>query len=193
MFLANLAIIIGIIVATLHLNELKKTTIATQDTAKATYETVEATYKSIKNDHERRQKQSTIDFFHRVHVDSGGYLNSKFFEINKPLSYEIFKAKDADEKDSIMNFLTGLENLAIGVNTGIFNIDVCYHLCGTHMIAIYESLSDVIDNIRHQTKSQKTFSDSEHMIEELKKMRDIAKKEEAAKKEEQIKNISLNA
>ncbi|MDR0219790.1 MAG: DUF4760 domain-containing protein [Lachnospiraceae bacterium] len=159
---ANIAICLGIIIAAFQLRQMKK---------------------SIKADHDRRRKQSTIEFFQMIHMDSDGFLNDSFFKIKNPITDNdkdkkkitvemIMEKKHEKLKKQTMDFLTGFENLAIGVNSGMYDFDVCYHLCGEHMILIYESLDEIIWHLRREIKSSDTFVDSEIMIEKMRKKRE---------------------
>ena len=107
---------------------------------------LELARKAFKADHERRKKQATVEFVSRLRDSSWPLeitLRSKFGD-NVINNGEI----DGKEEITIGRFLSLVEQLATGVNVGVFDYDVVSRMIGYHLTSMYDKLHPFIDKSR---------------------------------------------
>jgi len=107
--------------------------------------------KTFKADHERRKKQSTVEYLNNIREQYRGLTNkllSKFDENAINLS-EI----DAETKVEIKELLSILEHLSTGVNTGVYDYDIIKRMSGSYLVNRYKQMLPYIDNAQKTSRT----------------------------------------
>jgi len=152
--LVNIAIVIGAIVGVLQLIKFVKST---------------------KADHERRQKQSTLEFYHTIWLETRDLIKKMRDEgiIDGHIPLEdtvkvIINNKDGLE-DTVSRYLNLMNRLSVGVITKVYDIKIYNQMAGRSATNIYDSLEPYIKYKRHKIKRGVTlWCDFEQMIDEIK-------------------------
>jgi hypothetical protein len=153
---ANIAITIGSVVAILQLLKFVKST---------------------KADHERRQKQSTIEFFHNINRDTFELLNIMKKEgllIESHLTdAQIIEKIESDSNNlraPVTRYLDLMNRLSVGIISKVYDIEIFSQMVGKSVINTYEWLEPYIGFRRKKIKRPTLYSDLEEMVGVLKIM-----------------------
>jgi hypothetical protein len=119
--------------------------------------------KNSKADHERRKKQATIEFYNHT----GNERNNLLDQIINVCKVE----EGSDMLNTIKGYLANMERLAVGINTGIYDITVFDRMAGNFTIRTYDRLREIIDSRRKVGCAPYLFSDFEKLVLDLKKLR----------------------
>lgn len=119
---------------------------------------------------ERQIKQNTLDIYrvyeHKFHT----YNVTIYKECKKDkITYSEIKANSKLEK-TIRDHLNELEFICVGINIGIYDIDVLERLYGDVMVRLYEQLYDYIDFRRKERKTNIVFMEYEIDVKKMKKI-----------------------
>ncbi|MDR3148398.1 MAG: DUF4760 domain-containing protein [Oscillospiraceae bacterium] len=124
--------------------------------------------KTLKADHERRKKQSTIEFYQEI-----SNITAKLKEaIDKLFADKAINPTDPDYANNeelklkISQYLTVMERFAVGINTGVYDLDIYMRCAGRSTIHWYDRLVQIIKDKRKDNKSH-LYIDFEHMTNEL--------------------------
>jgi hypothetical protein len=104
-------------------------------------------HKTFISDHDRRSKQSTIEYMSSIREKYRGLSNKlidKFGE--NPINLDQL---DDITKNDVKELLSTLEHLSVGVNTGVYDFDILNRMTGGYLIKRYHQLLPYI------TKAQK--------------------------------------
>lgn len=158
----NIFLIIGAIVAALQLKKMK--------------ESNTLQLKSILADHERRKKQSTLEFYSEVYP----YLSELRTKITDTFCDEYINPSDTRYKDNhdiqkvIYEYLVIIERFSVGINSGIYDINVFAQTSGKTVSDMYKKLSPVINQWRISQNYPEMFYDFEKMSRDIDEIRDKA-------------------
>jgi hypothetical protein len=132
---------------------------------------------NFKADHERRKKQATIDFCHKIEGELYPLLeqiNAKFQDDRVVNVCDVnSKDKDKDKEillDTIKKYLASMEMLAVGINTGIHDIAVFDRMAGNFAIRIFYRFREIILFLRGPNNTHR-YADFERLVLELEKLR----------------------
>ncbi|MBF0369413.1 MAG: hypothetical protein HQL52_08165 [Magnetococcales bacterium] len=103
---------------------------------------------AVKANHERKRKQSTIEYLGKVWRESRLELESCYG--TDPLTKDKIAELEADNKRKaeIVNLLGSLEHIAAGVNCGVYDKDILYIMSATSISSIYYRFKVFIDHQR---------------------------------------------
>ena len=125
-------------------------------------------YRSISLDHDRRKKQSTIEFYDKIW--------EKFYPLLKIIDKKpqgVLNVEDIDGdaelQELIREYLSIMERFSVGVNTGVYDIYVLNRMSGFRTINSYEKLGQYIKNSR--TTNPNGYKDFEEVVDWLKEIR----------------------
>ncbi|MGD1938862.1 MAG: DUF4760 domain-containing protein [Cyanophyceae cyanobacterium] len=123
-------------------------------------------------DHERRKKQATIEYVNSVKVKYrpiAEKLNQKFGERT------IINIDSIDDvlKEDITEILSTLEHLAVGINSGVYELKILDRMSGTYFVNVFEKLSPYIRAARRQTDRRRLYYEFEEMVEDIRRMRSL--------------------
>lgn len=100
---------------------------------------------SFRADHERRKKQATIEYV-------GQTLREARFKIDalyrsKTFTKEEFSKLMANSKDYAewRNALGVFEHLAVGINAGVYDIDILYRMSGSYITEIFSVVKPYVE------------------------------------------------
>jgi len=152
---ANISITIGTVVAILQLFKFVK---------------------SSKADHERRQKQSTIEFFHNINSETSDLLRIMKEEGiligSRPTDTTIIDkiGNNSNLQETVMRYLNLMNRLSVGIISKVYNIEIFSQMAGKSVINTYGWLKPYIVHRREEIKRPTLYSDLEEMVEILREM-----------------------
>ena len=145
--ITNIFMIVGVVVATFQLRMTRKSFLA---------------------DHERRKKQSTIEFCHEI------------LEILSPLRSRIKNTfgedhinigdpryNDGTLQSIITNYLNTMERLAVGINLKVYDLHTFRRISGRSTINMFNKLKGVIDHKRKKANRTDMYGDFEKLVHDL--------------------------
>ena len=101
----------------------------------------------------REKNESTLDAYNELQNDVFSYLNSYKLPISE-VEYL------GEEWEKITIYLAKIERFSVGINTGIYSLDILNHLGGAYYIRLFEKLQPII-----QRKREENVSPGEHYDE----------------------------
>jgi len=121
--------------------------------------------KIAKADHDRKKKQSTIEFCNIIFSESEVFL----YKIDK----ENFKfnlasvESDKDIKEGVEKYLYRIERLAVGITSEIYDFDILNLIVGQHIIKAYYLLEIYIKEVRKMENDQMCYYEFERLARKL--------------------------
>lgn len=158
--ITNLFLSIGVIIAVFQLIQMKKGNILQ--------------FRSIKADHERKRKQSTIEFYNEIYP----YLRDFKAEIINSFGESYVTPDDKRYKDNpalqkaINEYLIIIERFAVGVNAGIYDINIFAKTSGKVVSDTYRRLTPIIEDMRKAQNYPELFNDFEKMCKNVDAVRE---------------------
>ena len=137
--------------------------------------------KSTKADHERKQKQSTLEFSHTTWMETRDLLKKMreagIIDGDVPLDDTVKVIINNDGlEDVVSRYLNLMNRLSVGVITKVYDITIYNQIAGRSGTNIYDSLEPYIKYKRHKIKRGATlWCDFEQMIDEIKILNGITK------------------
>lgn len=134
-------------------------------------------YKAFLADHERRKKQATIEYinlirdrYRTIDFDLRGKYGEGELDTNKLTD---------DELQAALELLSVVEHLAVGVNTGVYSLNVLSRLSGGYFSQLFERYYPVI-RARRQMRGMKPtlFNEMEKMYQDLSAIRGVQVRED---------------
>lgn len=174
--LAFAGVIYAILIQTRQLDlqsrELQLQRSELERSAKAQEESQQTLHRTMHADHERRQKQATMEYMTTVRpiwAESRRMLNDAFG--NKALTEDdLNKLEESRDLQRIVReLLSKLEHLAVGVNTGVLNEDIIYRMSGSYLIRIYRRVSLYLEDA--QKKNPYAYIEFMEMIRKFEEQR----------------------
>lgn len=156
--ITNLFLSIGTIIAIFQLIQMKKSNILQS--------------KSVMADHDRRKKQSTLEFYSEIYP----YLSecrtkiADIFENGYVTPDNIKYKENTDIQKIIYEYLVIIERFAVGVNSGIYDINIFSKTSGKVVSDMYKKLSPIIEEMRISQNYPEMFNDFEKMSKDVEKV-----------------------
>jgi hypothetical protein len=122
-------------------------------------------HNSILADHERRKKQSTIEYMNQIR-DIYRPVDRK---LSEKYGAKALNPEDIDEADmaDVREFLSVLEHLAVGVNSQVYDIDLVNRMSGTFLLATIDKVKPYINHARIKRNSETLYEEFEKMCREI--------------------------
>lgn len=126
-------------------------------------------HKTYKADHERRKKQSTIEYTNSV--------RDKYRTVARKLTEKfgdrVINVDDIEKNDreNIKEFLSIMEHLSVGVLTGVYDFQILKRMSGRYLRHMYEKLHPYIIDVRKKAgpNSNTLYSEFEELYRRLSK------------------------
>jgi len=129
--------------------------------------------KSFKADHERKKKQSTIEFYNNIkekYFESLELIDEKF------PNDEVLNINDIrdnnDLQKAIRNYLYHMEELSVGIEAGIYDIAIFEKISGVYTTRWFERLKEVILYFRKNSHNSIAYKSFEDLVSSLKYLRE---------------------
>ena len=129
--------------------------------------------KMLNSDHDRRKKQATMEHIRTIRPIYVKLLR----ESEKVFGQDVLSKEnvaiilaDYEKRENLKDFLSTLEHLAVGVNTGIFDISIVYRMMGAYLIRMFNRFRPYIKEVQKSVNST-AYIEFENMAKELEKMR----------------------
>ncbi len=130
--------------------------------------------RTLRADHERRKKQATILYLDNLRTSYRKWNN----ELVKKFGTDPIGAETANKitEDigswAILKDMLGLfEHLAVGVNTGVFDIDILNKMAGQYLIDVYDRWKVYINERRKDPKHQSVYMEYEILVNRIRLIR----------------------
>lgn len=155
----NIFLSVGALIAVFQLIQMKKSNMLQS--------------KSLIADHERRKKQSTLEFYSNIYP----YLSEFRTKITDVFGNEYVTPNDirykqnTDIQKMIYEYLVIIERFAVGINSGIYDINVFAKTSGKAVSDIYKKLSPIIEDMRVVHNYPEMFCDFEKMSKDVEEVR----------------------
>lgn len=155
--LSNIAVVIGMIIALVQLKKL--------------IESNKLQRQSIVADHDRRKKQSTIEYFTVINNETHLLLSyiRESYSIS-PITVDQIQ-KDAELLKNVQRYLSLMERLAVGVRTNVYDINIINNICGASIMFNYKRFSEFIIWRRKENSSNTTYCEFENLAHEIQILR----------------------
>lgn len=156
----NFFLSIGVVIAIFQLVQMRKSNILQS--------------RSMMADHDRRKKQSTLEFYTNIYP----YLSEFRTKITDVFGNgyvtpdDVRYKENTDMQKMIYEYLVIIERFAVGVNSGIYDINVFAKTSGKTVSDMYKKLSPIIEEMRVTHKYPEMFNDFEKMCKDVEKVRE---------------------
>lgn len=124
--------------------------------------------RAFKADHERRRKQSTIEYVNVIRERYRPINNSLANKFGGNHVINLSEIGPSDKSD-IIELLSVVEHLAVGVNVKVYDIEVIEKMAGTYFLRMYRRLEPYIVNARNNNK--KAYTEFESMKSKIELLR----------------------
>ena len=157
--ITNIFLTVGVVVTVFQLIQMKKSNLLQAQ--------------SMMADHERRRKQSTLEFYTNIYP----HLSELRTKITDTFGNEYITPKDyrytqdITIQKTIYEYLVIIERFAVGVNTGIYDINIFVNTSGKTVADMYKKLSPIIEEMRQTQNYPEMFCSFEKMSKEVEEIR----------------------
>ena len=154
---SNIAVVVGIIIAILQLRKMQISNDLQQRDFLLT--------------HEERKKQSTIEFSDQVlekRAIAAEVINDVFRDnavVN--ISATDYINNKNDVQGAITRYLNLMERISVGINIGIYDLDVFMRITGRATIGFYKRIEPVILEERKTTQRKSLYCDFENLFNNM--------------------------
>lgn len=151
----NIFLSVGAVIAVFQLIQMKKSNILQS--------------KSLMADHERRKKQSTLEFYSDIYPYLSEFRTkiTDIFGNGYVTPDDVRYTQDKDIQRMIYEYLVIIERFAVGINSGIYDINVFAKTSGKVVSDMYKKLSPIIENMRITQNYPEMFNDFEKMSKDV--------------------------
>lgn len=125
--------------------------------------------KGFKADHERRQKQATIDHINSIR----NQYETIHFKLRDKFGKKVINMDAINEpgKKDIEAFLNTIEHMAVGVNIGVFDLEVVNRAAGLFLITQKHRLYPYIEYARNTFGGRTIYKEYENMCFDIEALR----------------------
>ena len=127
---------------------------------------------SVRQDHDRRRKQATIEYINDVRDRYRAEHRHLLRVLGGPVNAEsVEKIQSNPELNARLLDLLGLfEGLAAGVNAGVFDVELLNRVSGGYLIRVFETYKAYM-LARRQSRWPSLYREFEELVENLRKLR----------------------
>ena len=177
--ITNIFLSVGAVIGVFQLIQMKKSNILQS--------------KSLMADHERRKKQSTLEFYSDIYpylsefrikitdVFGNGYVTPDDVRYNQ----------NTDIQKMIYEYLVIIERFAVGIYSGIYDINIFAKTSGKGVSDMYKKLSPIIEDMRITQNYPEMFNDFEKMSKDVIEVREKMYPKLSGEDLVSIKNITF--
>lgn len=136
---------------------------------------------ATKLDHDRRRKQSTIEFWSRLSDDRHHFrtlLRQEFGDeelttdqLQLLIDNRYTPSQQGRTAAALVSFLDGLERFCTGINSGVFDIDIADAMCGAAIVRAYEQYGSWTKGRRKALERPALYLEMETVAEEISRRR----------------------
>lgn len=177
--ITNIFLSVGAVITVFQLIQMKKSNILQS--------------KSLMADHERRKKQSTLEFYSDIYPYLSEFRTkiTDIFGNGYVTPDDVRYIQDKDIQQMIYEYLVIIERFAVGVNSGIYDINVFAKTSGKVVSDMYKKLSPIIENMRITQNYPEMFNDFEKMSKDVLEVREKMYPKLSGEDLVSIKNITF--
>ncbi|MDR1883039.1 MAG: DUF4760 domain-containing protein [Prevotella sp.] len=130
--------------------------------------------KSLKADHERRKKQSTIEFYHKI-FESPMKLRGEIKDVFGDDHINVTDARYKDNeglKKSITSYLSLMERFATGINMEVYDLNAFTRIAGKANADTFKRLFPIVEERRKTLSNPNLYKEFERLTENIAKERE---------------------
>lgn len=86
----------------------------------------------------------------------------------EPVAYKDYLNNDPLKK-SVREYLNIMERIAVGLNTGVYDLDIFMRICGKSTVIYWDQLSSVVEERRKELQRPSLFIEYERLVQEIRK------------------------
>ena len=156
----NLSLSLGAMIAVFQLFQMKKSNILQS--------------KSLMADHERRKKQSTLEYYTSIYPYLSEFRTkiTDLFDNDYITPNDMRYKQNEDIQKMIYEYLVIIERFAVGINSGIYDINIFSKTSGKVVSDMYKKLSPIIEEMRVIQNYPEMFNDYEKMCKDIEQVRE---------------------
>lgn len=122
----------------------------------------------------RNRKEATIHAFDQL--ESSNSIKYLFSCSQKDIEslvqrYEQADIRNKDNWDLISGSLPLLEHFAVGINSGIYDLETLNRMAGNKIISVHNNCSKLLQHKRIGVGNEKNYSEFDNMVDRLKELR----------------------
>lgn len=158
--ITNIFLSVGVVVAVFQLIQLKKSNILHS--------------RNLMADHERRKKQSTLEFYSNIYpfLSEFRIKITDIFGNGYVTPDDVRYIQNKDIQKMIYEYLVVIERFAVGINSGIYDINIFAKTSGKVVSDMYKKLSPIIENMRIVQNYPEMFNDFEKLSKDIVEVRE---------------------
>jgi hypothetical protein len=127
---------------------------------------------SVREDHDRRRKQATIEYINDVRDRYRAEHRHLLRALGGPMNAQsVEKIRSNPDLNARLLDLLGLfEGLAAGVNAGVFDVELLNRVSGGYLIRVFETYKAYM-LARRQSRWPSLYREFEQLVQDLRKLR----------------------
>ena len=129
-------------------------------------------YKVFKADHERRKKQSTIEYINDVRQlwSKNRKAFDEKFGVHSLTNEDVNNInKDIGLTETVKALLGLLEHVAVGMNTGVYDKNLLFRMSGKYLIGLFERFKPYIKD--YQKENPYSYIEFEELVVDFQERR----------------------
>ena len=156
--LANMAVIVGVIIALLQLNKMR----ISNETQK----------KGIEIDHDRRKKQVTIEFFSYIYEQRMPFEDAidKIAGKDEPITHKMIE-DNPELYNNLRRYMQLLERIAVGIHADVYDLDIFSAIANQATVNVYDRLVTYINEERSRRSNPDVYIEFEKLVDKLKALK----------------------
>jgi len=155
--ISSFTVVVGVVIAIMQLRKMQSGNNLQQ--------------KSFLADHERRKKQSTIEFTYQVLEErikatksiNKAFPNKEVVNVNSRAYTENLE----DVRGAISRYLNLMERISVGINIGVYDLDTFMRITGVATINFYKRIEPIILEKRKVANRSSLYCDFEKLVKDM--------------------------
>ena len=119
-------------------------------------------------DHDRQKKQSTIEFYNIIAVESEPFYRKMAEKTEMTLTWETVNSDESLSRD-IVRYLSRLERLAVGIASDVYDFRTLCYMSARFISAKYERLEGYITEARIEKNAPQYCEELERLAKRFEK------------------------
>ena len=187
---ANIVVVFGIVIALIQLSKMRQSNELQKEELSKMAQSIEMQEKELSSmarsneiqekamlaDHERRKKEATIDMYQTI-IGMPRTITKKLEDVfgkDRVNPSDSRFLQDDELQTMILRYLNLMERYCVGVNTGVYSIDLFSRMAGGSAIRTYKRLEPIIEERRQIKGSNSYYCEFEEVVAKLQEKRRAA-------------------
>jgi len=127
--------------------------------------------KSYIQDHKRRKKQATIEFYNTI-CDELYDISASIDQVLGGTEPTVDNIQNNTQlKADVTKMLSTYERFSVGVNSGVFDLDLTDRMAGSYLIVLLSKFLPYIQEIRKDASRKCSYVEFEHLVIKIEERR----------------------